>query len=335
MKKKAFTLIELIAVLVIFAILALIVTPLVMNIIKKVRISADKRSVDAYGRSIELAVGKYLLDESKFPNSVDELNYEYKGDEVVCLTTQINPDGTVYLKDCKVKNRNVDDYTYGRDKMPKLYKAGEIVEYNGNEYYVLKDENINDTTITLLKATPLTEQEVNLYGVGHINNYTSYSSKTTKNINNYGGVAFYSSETCGYISVYDDYDTTGCKNDYESSDVKYIVDAWSRDKVGDKLVQARLIMIDEIETELKEFDCCGGCGTCKYTSRVFKYSWLSGNGYSYWTMNNEPSSFSTNNNYLNYRIDTILGNVYTSSVYYPDYVIRPVIILLKSAIKEI
>ena len=68
-----------------------------MNIIKKVRISADKRSVDAYGRSIELAVGKYLLDESKFPNSVDELNYEYKGDEVVCLTTQINPDGTVYL----------------------------------------------------------------------------------------------------------------------------------------------------------------------------------------------------------------------------------------------
>ena len=35
MKKKAFTLIELIAVLVILAILALIVTPLVMNIIRK------------------------------------------------------------------------------------------------------------------------------------------------------------------------------------------------------------------------------------------------------------------------------------------------------------
>ena len=47
-KKNAFTLIGLIAVLVILAILALIVTPLVMNIIKKTRVSADKRSIDAY-----------------------------------------------------------------------------------------------------------------------------------------------------------------------------------------------------------------------------------------------------------------------------------------------
>ena len=42
------------------AILTLIVTPLVMNIIRKARISADKRSVDAYGRSIELAIAGYL-----------------------------------------------------------------------------------------------------------------------------------------------------------------------------------------------------------------------------------------------------------------------------------
>lgn len=50
-KVRGFTLIELIAVLVIMAIIALIVTPLVMNIIRKARISADERSVDAYGRS--------------------------------------------------------------------------------------------------------------------------------------------------------------------------------------------------------------------------------------------------------------------------------------------
>ena len=68
--KKGFTLIELIAVLVIMAILALIVTPLVMNIIRKVRISADKRSVDAYGRSIEHAIAGYLLDNGKFPTDV-------------------------------------------------------------------------------------------------------------------------------------------------------------------------------------------------------------------------------------------------------------------------
>ena len=60
-QKNGFTLIELIAVLVIMAILALIVTPLVMSIIRKARISADKRSIDAYGRSIELAIAGHIL----------------------------------------------------------------------------------------------------------------------------------------------------------------------------------------------------------------------------------------------------------------------------------
>ena len=61
--KKAFTLIELISVLVILAILALIVTPIVLNIVKHAKKSANKRSVDAYGKSIELAVANYLLDK--------------------------------------------------------------------------------------------------------------------------------------------------------------------------------------------------------------------------------------------------------------------------------
>ena len=78
-KRKAFTLIELIAVLVIMAIIALIVTPLVMSIIRKARVAADKRSVDAYGRSIELAIAGYLLDTGKFPTSVEQLAIEYSG----------------------------------------------------------------------------------------------------------------------------------------------------------------------------------------------------------------------------------------------------------------
>ena len=69
-KEKGFTLLELIALLVIMSILALIVTPLVMNIIRKARIAADKQSVDAYGRSIELAIAGYLLDNGKFPTDV-------------------------------------------------------------------------------------------------------------------------------------------------------------------------------------------------------------------------------------------------------------------------
>ena len=80
-KVRGFTLIELVAVLVIMAIIALIVTPLVMNIIRKARISADKRSVDAYGRSIELAIASYLLDTGKFPTDVSQLTIEYSGNQ--------------------------------------------------------------------------------------------------------------------------------------------------------------------------------------------------------------------------------------------------------------
>ena len=70
--KRAFTLIELIAVLVILAIIALIVTPLVMNIVKKAKDSANKRSVDAYGKAVELAVATYLLDNGEYPTDLND-----------------------------------------------------------------------------------------------------------------------------------------------------------------------------------------------------------------------------------------------------------------------
>ena len=162
-KKKGFTLIELIAVLVIMAIIALIVTPLVMSIIRKARISADKRSIDAYGRSIELAIAGYLMDNGSFPTSIDELTIEYSGDEVVCTTTQLNSDSSVYLANCTVGGRSVEGYTYGKDeKLPIAYSVGDEVTYNGVDYYVIKDSSASNDSVTLLKAEPLTVAELNV-----------------------------------------------------------------------------------------------------------------------------------------------------------------------------
>ena len=94
-RKKGFTLIELIAVLVIMAIIALIVTPLVMSIIRKAKISARKRSVDAYGRSVELAIASYLLDNGKFPTNeqLPNLEIEYSGSNVVCNVMSMKENG--------------------------------------------------------------------------------------------------------------------------------------------------------------------------------------------------------------------------------------------------
>ena len=162
-RKKGFTLIELIAVLVIMAIIALIATPLVMNIIRKARISADKRSVDAYGRSIELAIAGYLLDNGKFPTEVSQLTIEYSGNKVECETTQINTDSSVYLAGCTVAGRSTGDYTYGtKEEVTYDYKVGDLVTYNGVNYRVLKDVKSTDTKATLLKAEPLSVQEVNV-----------------------------------------------------------------------------------------------------------------------------------------------------------------------------
>ena len=66
MKKKEYTLIELLAVLVVLAILVLITIPLVIGIIKNARVKSYERSIVNYARSVENAVGVYLLDHDYY-----------------------------------------------------------------------------------------------------------------------------------------------------------------------------------------------------------------------------------------------------------------------------
>ncbi len=160
MKKKAFTLIELIAVLVILAILALIVTPLVMNIIRKARISADKRSVDAYGRSVELAIATHLLDTGTFPNDLKSLNVEYTGKVVSCNIMQMKENGGIYLSECSVETKEVKDsstedgwYHYGtRDLTDTEYvdMYGDALKKASVAYFNTNGNPVEDyTTLTI------------------------------------------------------------------------------------------------------------------------------------------------------------------------------------------
>ena len=270
-KKKGhgFTLIELIAVLVIMAIIALIAIPLVMNIIRKARISADKRSIDAYGRSIELAIAGYLLDTGSFPTSVEQLTIEYSGNEVVCTTTQINSDSSVYLAGCKVAGRSVENYTYGSDKTPPAptytaYNVGDHVSYNGVTYYVIEDSASTNDTVKLLKENPLTKTEMdslNLTGI------------TILESNGYGEVKY------------------GNSTDYSTSTVKQVVDAWKNTAVasGDTAT-ARLISLDELVDNLGyEYDDYNP--TQKYYRRTENTpAWVYNSNYWYWTMSQYEDS---------------------------------------------
>ena len=340
-KKNGFTLIELIAVLVILAILALIVTPLVMNIIRKARISADKRSIDAYGRSIELAIASYLLDNGKFPTSIDELSIEYSEDKVVCSTTQLNSDSSVYLAGCTVAGRSTGDYTYGEDKTPPAptytaYNIGDEVTYNNVDYYVIANSDARETSVTLLKKTPLTVSEVNQYGgVGtannHVNMYitsdtTSSYYKTAYDYNGYGGMAYYSSTICGYDSN-NQWQTSGCTTDYAQSEVKYVVDAWKAAKAP-AATEARLITYEELLNNLgyeNNFTCTAGCYYSGSLENV--PNWVYNSNYVYWTMSPQNDSAS---NVWNVDDD---GRLYNNRVH-NSFVVRPVIVLSKSDLQS-
>ena len=328
-KNKAFTLIELIAVLVILAILALIVTPLVLNIIRKARTAADRRSIDAYGRSIELSIASYLLDTGTFPASVEQLTIEYTGDEVVCSTTQLNSDSSVYLSGCTVAGRNVD-YSYGTDRTTsfstyKSYSVGDEVSYNNVNYYVIAESGPNESTVTLLKAEPLTVEEVNEYGgVGtdnnHVNKYATNSQGVAYDQNGYGNVAFYTSESC--MQPWD----VGCTNNYNLSDVKYIVDAWSERNVPVGLQEARLITKDEYVANCIEENRVNDSGA-QYVAIIPQYSWMYNSDYNYFTSSPEGDAQKIFNVLTG---GGIISSYVSSAGTSGGSVIRPVIVLNKS-----
>ena len=331
-KTKGFTLIELIAVLVIMAILALIVTPLVMNVIRKARISADKRSVDAYGRSIELAIAGYLLDNGKFPTEVSQLTIEYSGNKVECETTQINTDSSVYLAGCTVGGRNVENYTYGSDKSPTYtaYTVGDQVTYNNVDYYVIKDSGEKESTVTLLKAEPLTVAEVNQYGAGHVNMYNCSESDsscyhTAFDNNGYGGMAYYTSVDCGHGTGSNNTET-GCKSDYASSEVKYVVDAWKTAKAP-MATEARLITFDELKDNLG-YELIDNGSVQLWLPTDSTPTWVYNSNYYYWTMS--PWNDSASRVWYVYYDGGLFTNiVYNDSI---GYVVRPVITISKSSI---
>ena len=302
--KKGFTLIELVAVLVIMAIIALIVTPLVMSIIRKAKVSADKRSIDAYGRSIELAIAGYLLDNGSFPTSIEQLTIEYSGDEVVCSTTQLNSDSSVYLAGCTVGGRSVDGYTYGKEEAGPTYTAysvGDEVTYNNINYYVIKDSSASEESVTLLKAEPLSYSEVQTYSNG--------TGAQTSEQNGYGGMQYRESS-----------------NAYEGSYVKTTVDAWKTAQAP-AATEARLITFDELKNNLG-YELIDNGRRQLWSSTDSTPSWVYNSNYEYWTMSQYNDLASDV-----WKVNSV-GCLFFYDVSFFDNVVRPVITLSKTYISS-
>ena len=336
-KKQGFTLIELVAVLVIMAIIALIVTPLVMNIIRKARISADKRSVDAYGRSVELAIANYLLDNGDFPTEISQLTIEYSGDRVVCSTTQLNSDSSIYLAGCTVGGRSVEGYTYGKEEAAPTYTAYEVgdeVSYNNVDYYVIADSGVNEEEVQLLKKDPLTVAQVNQYGAGHVNMYVTSDTSASyyqqaHNINyngtdtGIGGMAYYSSSTCGSSG------SSGCTTDYAQSEIKYVVDAWKTAQAPNA-TNARLITLDDLRDNLGIELTQSNATSLQITVTEDTPTWVMGENYWYWTMTTNTDKTAD----VWHVLTRSSAYVFSFNVQDRNYAVRPVITLSKTNISS-
>lgn len=165
--------------------------------------------------------------------------------------------------------------------------------------------------------------EVNTYGAGHINRYTSDSVGTAFNNNGYGGMAYYSSPTCGYNGT--DWVDDECKTDYAQSEVKYVVDAWKAAKAP-AASEARLIKYSEVKELGYEL---GNSATSEiYIPSEQTPSWVYNSNYWYWTMSQYEDSASGVWYVSGY------GGLSGSSVVsdLDSYVVRPVITISKSSI---
>ena len=135
MKKKGFTLVELLAVIVILAIIAVIATPIILGVIEKAKIGAVKQSAYGYVDAVEKQIVINSMDEDE-NNDFETKEKEYTVKELKTLGV-------------KVKGTNPENgkVTINKGIVAKI----EDLEISG---YKLKYEKQKVTIVSKLKDSP-------------------------------------------------------------------------------------------------------------------------------------------------------------------------------------
>ena len=134
-KNKGFTLVELLAVIVILALIALIATPIILNVINDAKKQAAKDSAYGYMDAVEKYIVSSELEDKSIKDgtySVEELN-----SMGVSVKGSTPDNGNIEIKEGAVKNYNlgIDGYYITKDEVKKVsttksFKNGTAVYYN-------------------------------------------------------------------------------------------------------------------------------------------------------------------------------------------------------------
>ena len=160
-KKNAFTLIELLAVIVVLAIIALIATPIVMNTIKSAKKGAAERSADSYVKQVETTVaterlegnileGEYIVQSDGNLCPVSGCGEDDKDKIIVEMEGNKPTSGTIKISNGEVENSStmtIGDYSlvYSDNKWTAMKVETYRLSYN------LK--NVSGEKITTISST--------------------------------------------------------------------------------------------------------------------------------------------------------------------------------------
>lgn len=177
MKKRGFTLVELLAVIVVLALIALITTPIVMNVIEKSRKEAAEKSAEQLEIAAELYFNNQQLlgnfNENTFKcsdgictNGEEELKISGKGPEAG--TVVINTQGEVTMKSVVINGylclKDEDEYSCHKTKFKQETTTNGIITVNDGAKTILNDYKIYGNSVQSVEPSPSNPVEIQSVG---------------------------------------------------------------------------------------------------------------------------------------------------------------------------
>ena len=313
-KNKGFTLVELLAVIVILALIALIATPIILNVINDAKKQAAKDSAYGYMDAVE----KYIVSSELEDKSIQDRTYsvEELNSMGVSVKGSTPDNGNIEIKNSSVKSYDIgiDGYVVSNGEVKKASTTKEIK--NGTAVYY----------------NPVSGEKCT--------GYTEANSKTGKNSGCMKWYVFNDKEGNATVNVILDHNTTArvaWNSTGNNSEMKEVADALKKDTRTWKNT-ARLITANEIAkiTGHPTFDTNQPDTTsyCAKAQGKSKYAWLFDYTYECTNYGCNTSDLST----WGYWTSTSswhvsrFGHLSNTNANYADSGVRPVITISKSNI---
>ena len=220
-KNKGFTLVELLAVIVILALIALIATPIILNVINDAKKQAAKDSAYGYMDAVEKYIVSSELEDKSIQDgrySVEELNKK------ISVKGSTPDNGNIEIKNSSVKSYDIgiDGYVVSNGKVEKVSTTKKIE--NGTAVYY----------------NPVSREKCT--------GYTEANSTTGKNSGCMKWYVFNDKEGNATVNVILDHNTTArvaWNSTGNNSEMKEVADALKKDTRTWKNT-ARLITANEV-----------------------------------------------------------------------------------------